>query len=143
MDYRKVSEYYKLLEEESRKIESNIIEFIVHLKDQKKLAPASVNAYTAALRHFYIMNDITLNWDKINKFKSKFHDVVEDEPYTRDQIRQMLDKSDERNRAIILLMASSGMRVGAIPDLKFGDLKPIDKYSIYQIEVYKRLSSKL
>ena len=54
----------------------------------------------------------------------------------------MLDKAEPRNRAIILLLSSSGMRVGALPNLKVGDLTSIDKYNIYQIQVYKRSKSK-
>jgi len=34
------------------------------------------------------------------------------------------------------------MRVGALQNLKVGDLTPIDKYQIYQIQVYKRSKSK-
>jgi integrase len=146
MDFMKVkeNEYYKLLPEgrEPKLIQSDIIDFILYIRDQKKLSPASINAYVAALRHFYVMNDVTLNWDKISNFKGEFYDVVEDQPYTHQQIRQMLEKAEPRNRAIILLLASSGMRVGAIPDLKVGDLIPIDKYNIYQIHVYKRFSKK-
>jgi integrase len=147
MDFMKVKEdeYYKLLPPEGREpklIQSDIIDFILYIRDQKKLSPASINAYVAALRHFYVMNDVTLNWDKISNFKGEFYDVVEDQPYTHQQIRQILEKAEPRNRAIILLLASSGMRVGAIPDLKVGDLIPIDKYNIYQIQVYKRFSKK-
>jgi hypothetical protein len=39
---------------------------------------------TTALTHFFEMNDITLNWKKLKKFKAKFRTVVEDRPYTRD-----------------------------------------------------------
>jgi hypothetical protein len=37
---------------------------------------------------------------------------------------------------MILLMASSGMRVGALPILNFGDLTPVPEHQIYQIRVY-------
>ena len=42
--------------------------------------------YTAAVKHFYEMNDITLNTRRINAFKPEFHNVVEDQPYTRASI---------------------------------------------------------
>lgn len=38
----------------------------------------------------------------------------------------------------LYLMASSGMRVGAIPCLQVRDLHPIDKYQIYKITVYRK-----
>jgi hypothetical protein len=63
------------------------------------------------------MNDITLNTRRINAFMPEFHNVVEDQPYIREQIKILLDKADQRNRAIILLLTSAGLRVGAISDL--------------------------
>jgi hypothetical protein len=57
-------------------------------------------------------------------------------PYTYEEIHKMLDKSDERKRVVILLLASTGMRRGAIYELKYDDLKWIEKYQIYEIKVY-------
>jgi integrase len=41
-----------------------------------------------------------------------------------------------RNRAIILLMCSGGLRVGSLPSLRVKDLEPIDKYNIYKVNVH-------
>src|SRR5207244_1232813 len=46
--------------------------------------------------------------------------------YTREQIAEMLTVCDERTKAIILLLTSTGMRIGAIPALKFKHLKLMD-----------------
>lgn len=134
--------YEKLLQQDPKIIASDIIDFIIHLKDQKKVSPATINSYVAAIRHFYDMNEVDLKWKKINSFKGEFYNVVEDRPYAREEIKLMVDHADLRNRAIILLMASSGMRVGALPELKIKDFLPIDKYRIYQITVYKKSRSK-
>jgi site-specific recombinase XerD len=145
MDYLHIDleDYAKLIDGRDTKIiQADIIDWITHMKDLAGLSPASINLYTAAVKHFYAMNDITLNTRRINAFKPEFHNVVEDQPYTREQIKQLLDKAEQRNRAIILLLSSSGMRVGALQNLKVGDLTPIDKYQIYQIQVYKRSKSK-
>ena len=146
MNYLKIEpkdDHAKLIDGRDAKIiQADMIEWITHLKDTDKKSPATINLYTAAVRHFFEMNDITLNNRRINAFKPEFHNVVEDQPYSREQIRLLLDKADQRNRAIILLLSSSGMRVGALPNLKVGDLTPIDKYQIYQIQVYKRSSKK-
>jgi site-specific recombinase XerD len=147
MDYMSIEpkkeDYAKLIEgRDVRIIQSDIINWITHMKDTAGLSPASIKLYTAGVYHFYKMNDIVLNKDKVNAFKPEFHNVVEDQPYTRQQIKTMLDKAEPRNRAIILLLSSSGMRVGALPNLKVGDLTSIDKYNIYQVQVYKRSKSK-
>lgn len=135
--------YSKLIDGRDTKIiQADIIDWIIHLKDIEKKSPATINLYTSAVRHFYEMNDITLNNRRIDAFKPEFRNVVEDQPYTREQIKTLLDKAEQRNRAIILLLSSSGMRVGALPNLKVGDLTPVDNYNIYQIHVYKRSSKK-
>jgi integrase len=145
MDYMSIEaeDYAKLIDgRDVRIIQSDIINWITHMKDTAGLSPASINLYVAAVNHFYAMNDVTLNTRRINAFKPEFRNVVEDQPYTREQIKLLLDKAEPRNRAIILLLSSSGMRVGALQNLRVGDLTPIDKYNIYQIQVYKRSKSK-
>ena len=67
------------------------------------------------------MNDVELRWNKIKSFEDEFHNVVEDRHYTKEEIKLLVDRSDLRNKAIILLMASSGLRIGAIPELRFRD----------------------
>ena len=49
----------------------------------------------------------------------------------------MLEKADQRGRVAILLMASTGMRVGAIPLLKIRNLERLEKYSLYKVTVYE------
>ena len=41
-----------------------------------------------------------------------------DRAYTDKEIKTLLDSADLRMKVILLLMASSGIRIGAIPDLK-------------------------
>ena len=53
------------------------------------------------------------------------------------QIQKMLEKADQRGRVAILLMASTGMRVGAIPLLKIRNLERLEKYSLYKVTVYE------
>jgi integrase len=53
------------------------------------------------------------------------------------EIIKMLEKADERERVVILLMASTGMRVGALPSLKIRNLERIEKYQLYKITVYE------
>jgi hypothetical protein len=76
--------YDTMLQKDPRLIASDIIDFIIYLRNEKKLAPASINIQIAALHHFYEMNDVELKWNKIKSFKEEFHSVVEDRPYTRE-----------------------------------------------------------
>lgn len=145
MDFIKIGpeEYHKLIDgKDSKLIQADIIEYIIYLRETKKIAPATINLYLAAIKHFYDINEVELKWKKINSFKGEYYEVVENKPYTREQIKRLLDKAEQRNRTIILLLCSTGMRVGAVPEITIGDLTPIDKYGIYQISVYKRTSKK-
>jgi len=100
------------------------------------MAYGTVSVYLAAIRKFYVMNDIQLNWDRIHSYQGDNEKMTEDRPYTHSEIHQMISHTSIRNKAIILLMWSGGLRAGAIPPLRIKDLEPIDRYSIYKVNVY-------
>jgi site-specific recombinase XerD len=102
--------------------EAQIIEYIIHLKD-KGNAYGSINVSLAAILHFYLMNDINLNRKKISRFLGKQSVKREKgKAYTKEQITNILRVCDERMKALILLLASSGVRIGAIPEMKLKHL---------------------
>jgi integrase len=41
-------------------------------------------------------------------------------------------------KVVALLLASTGMRIGAIPTIKIRNLKKIEEYSLYQVTVYEK-----
>jgi integrase len=98
----------------------------------------TINIAVSAIFHFFEMNDVLLNKRKVKRFMpaDDESDDDRDRAYTHKEIQQLLLKCDERSRVIVLLMASTGMRIGAIPDLKLGHLTEIPKYGIYKISVY-------
>lgn len=121
-------------------LESDIIDYIIHLRETRKLAPHTVSSYVNSVRHFFEMNDIIdLNWKKISKFKDKSYNSIEDRPYTREEIQLLLSSaSTPREKVIILIMTSAGLRVGALPSILLKNLTPVEKYNLYQIKVYAR-----
>lgn len=136
MNYLKIPnrDYDRLLND-PQICQMNIINFITYLRN-KKSSPSSINLYVSAIQKFYVMNDVMLNWRKIKSFEPEPQKVVEDRPYDHLEISTLIHGMPLRNRAIVLLMASSGLRVGAIPSLRLKDLEPIDKYNIYKFIVY-------
>jgi integrase len=117
-------------------IEHNIIDFIVSLK-RKGLGYFAIRNYVMTIISFYKINDIVLNTKKIGKFMPEYKRVKKDRAYTREEIHKMLQIADERMGVIILLLASSGMRLGAISPLKLRNLQ--DK----EITVYENSKKNL
>jgi site-specific recombinase XerC len=129
-------DYVKLLNMDTKIAQMNICDYISYLRNQKGLASQTVTAYVSAVRKFYVMNDVQLNWEKIHSFKGEEEKRADDRPYTHSEILTILQKTTPRNRAIILLMSSAGLRVGSISSLRVKDLEPIDRYNIYKVNVY-------
>jgi integrase len=78
------------------------------------------------------MNDVVLNTKKIKRFlpNDEGH-YNQDRPYSTDEIVKILDKCDIRSRVIILLMTSTGMRIGALPCLRLSDIKKMNEFGLY------------
>jgi uncharacterized membrane protein len=57
-----------LLDTKQNIIESKIIDHIIYLRDVRKLSYWSIQVYCSGILHFFKMNDISLNVDKIKRF---------------------------------------------------------------------------
>ena len=119
-------------------LESTIRDYIVHLRHHRRLSPSTVSSYMSPIIHFYEMNGVIINWRRLKKFRAKYYSVIEDRPYNRDQIKTLVDATSLRDKCIILVMCSAGLRRGAVPHLRIRDLEKIDKYGLYRINVYKK-----
>jgi site-specific recombinase XerD len=137
MQYRGTTEYEQLLEGDPKLIQSQVIEYILHLRKQNTLTGRSINTRHSAIQKFYETNDVELKWKKIKTYIGSRKKKMKDRAYTREEIAKMLEKANQRERLVVLLMCSSGMRVGALPYLKIRNLERIDKYSLYIINIYE------
>jgi integrase len=72
-----------------------------------------------------------LNSHKINKFMPEQIKVKKDRAYTHEEISKVLDVADERMKVVILLLASSGIRLGAIPAIGLRNLED-NKLTVYE-----------
>ena len=59
-----------------------------------------------------------------------------DRPDFIDEVAKILEVCDIRERVIVLLMVSTGMRVEAIPGLRVGDIRKISEFNLYLVNVY-------
>ena len=115
--------------------EQLLINYLEKLKSSDR-SYSFLNLAFSVLKHFYVMNDIRINKEKISKFMGESGRKNMDRGYTYDEIKKMLDIADLRMKTIVFLMASTGMRIGAIPDLKLKHLEEIAKDKVYKITVY-------
>jgi integrase len=157
MKFLGVSTFKELIEGKPQKIiESNIKAYLVYLRNEKKISYDSAIMYLAPIRKFYHVNsDFNFKWDLITSYlgnddtdemekesesRGEDTEIVEEEdrPYTKEEIHKMLNAAqDIRVKILISLLSSSGLRHGALPNLKLKDIEKIEKYNIYKITAYR------
>ncbi|MFZ1076761.1 MAG: tyrosine-type recombinase/integrase [Nitrosotalea sp.] len=123
MDFVEISDYDKLAGIPDMKLQKLLEDYIIFLKTQD-LNPNSFPVMLTSLQLFFSMNDRVLNFKKVKKL---FPETIKRSGYSAYDTRhvQLLLKvtTDLRNRAIILFLASTGVRVGALEGLKIKHLK--------------------
>ena len=125
--WSKLKDYDSILRIDDKDLQVMLEDYIFYLK--KKHHPNSVPKYLSGIEHFLIINDKELKFKKLHKM---FPEQVKEsgrDAYTTQQIRDMLScTTDHRNKFLIYFMTSTGARIGAIPDIKLGDIRdmPMD-----------------
>lgn len=134
--FLKIDGPQRLLEGNQHQLEDKVIAFI-HDQQERGLSADIIKTRASAIRKFYERNRIALSWDYIRDAIAKTKKKTKDKAYSVEQIEKMLSVSDHREKALTLLLVSSGVREGGIPELVFGNLKLIAKYGIFGIKVYE------
>jgi integrase len=73
------------------------------------------------------MNDISLNWRKIRRVLPRARRYALDRIPTIEEIHDIIEASDIREKALTLVFVSSGIREGAIESLMVNDYKQIKR----------------
>jgi integrase len=125
---------------DNKAIERKLMDYILSMRNNKPY-PISYplrQLRFSAVKKFYVMNDVVLNWRKISMYLGENIKVVKDRCYTTEEIQRLLSCcSEERMRVVVLLLASTGMRVGALPPLKMKHLTKIGQDNLFQITLYE------
>lgn len=127
-----------IIKKSPEQLETMLMKYIVYLKKnavtyqtKPQLGRIHVNTignYLFGVKHF-LKKTIgkkyrEIDWEKINDMIPE-RLRTEYRAYTKEEIKKLLDIADIRMKVIILLMTSGGMRVGALPDLKFKHIKEL------------------
>jgi hypothetical protein len=119
-----------------RYIESQIIDYIMSLRNSG-VSYATIKVLTIPIFTFYQLNDVVLNRKKVSRYLGEYKRVVKDHAYTTEQIQTALQNADVRMRMILLLLSSTGARIGSLPGLVLGNLTKLPKYNLYRIVFYE------
>jgi site-specific recombinase XerD len=138
MNFFNIDDPQTLLSWNPKVIEENISRFIISTRNAGS-AQWSIYGYFAAVRHFYEMNDVLVNWKRLKKFVGRIHvKRTNDRPYTLQKIHKLLEHATPREKVVVLLMCSAGLRVGSISSICVGHLSKVSigqEQYIYQIHV--------
>ncbi len=120
--------------------EEKIKQYVLHLVSNN-MSSSAQRITMAALRNFYLMNDIEdIKWHKLKRFMGEETVPNEDRRYTHEEIHTLIQNCTLKLKSAILLMASSGIRIGGITALRIEHLER--RGDLYKISVYKGMKGK-
>ena len=138
LQYHNFNDYDSLLQIDKETTFRMIRDFIVFQRKMKQRSHSRINIHLAAIRLFYCVNRYEgIDWFTLARFKGKERKrMVNDRSYTRQEISKLLEFADLRMKVAILMMVSTGIRVGGLASIKMKDLEYIEQYKLYRIFVY-------
>ena len=129
----KCTKLYEFTKNNNTSIQSYIIKFINHQKqriENNEISEGTLVNYLKAIKLFYSMNDIIINWKKIGKGVPTERHNADDRIPTIDEIKKLLEHPDRRIKPIVYTMLSAGIRVGSWDYLKWKHIIPIFRNDI-------------
>jgi hypothetical protein len=110
-----------LAKSDRKKAEEKLVDFIK--RERGRVAPSTLVNPFAGIKSFLDFYEVDLNWRKIRQVLPSNKKVANDRPPTIEEIRKLLSVCDLRMKVVVLILASSGIRVGAFDGLKVKHLE--------------------
>jgi hypothetical protein len=110
--------------------ERKIISFISIQNSRAKrgeITSGTVSNSLKAIRLLLEMNDVSLNWKKIRRVLPRARRYALDRIPTVKEIQEIVEAADLRGKALTLVLASSGIREGAIEWFRVKDYTTIEQ----------------
>jgi integrase len=133
-----VDDFVSLAKSKPAKVDSLLLDYV---ESRKKEGASGSTLHMArdSIKLLLEMNDAEkVNWKKINRVLPPAKRSGNDRPPTTDEIRKLILHADLKMKSVILLLASSGIRIGALDYLTWGDVEPFNsgKYEFAKLRIY-------
>jgi len=100
-----------------------IDDFVQYLLDDGMNSSTVLQLVRGGLKKWLLLNEVEVDWDKIQREILPGEElIVSDRKPSKEELRQMLRVGGLRDSVMILALASSGLRVGTLTSLNFGEI---------------------
>ena len=144
MKFLDIKNLRELIEKPQKIIESDIKEYLVYLRKERKISYVTANTYLVPIRKFYYVNsDYQFKWDLISSYlenddtddddelEREGVEGGEDRPYSKEEIKIMSDAAqDIRVKIVISLLSSSRFKVWSNSQFKIKTSRKNRKISV-------------
>lgn len=93
--------------------------------DKKEISPSTVINYFKPIKLFCEVNYMELRWIFISKAMPRGFNAADDRAPTLEEIQKLLEFPDRRIKPLVLILVSSGIRIGAFEQLKWKHIMPL------------------
>jgi integrase/recombinase XerD len=132
IEFYHIQDYDSLLAIEPAQIQIMIEDYVMQIK--KQVSPNSVQTMLFGVKSFFEANDIEIRWKKIQKLFPEKVKVTGASAYSKEQIKLILSlATDVRSKALVLFLASSGIRIGALTELQLKHLQSYENCKIITV----------
>jgi len=108
-------------------------DYVMALKKEGKKRNSILTPVTA-LELFCDTNDLVINWKKIRRLLPASVKKTGAKAYSTEQVGKILEfETKIRNKAIIHFIAASGVRIGALPELKIKHVRDIENCKVVTV----------
>ncbi|MDE1764989.1 MAG: tyrosine-type recombinase/integrase [Thaumarchaeota archaeon] len=124
LNWSKIKNGDGILQLRESALQEMVEDYVFYLRS--RISPNSFQPIVASLQLFFSMNDKILNWDKIKRMVPTQVKKSGHLAYQTEDVKKMLEGEHLRGRTLVHFLASTGCRLGAIPELK---LKHVENMS--------------
>lgn len=116
--------------QDGEKLEKQLIMFAGYQKqrvERKEISPSTVPNYFKAVKLFCEANHIGRNvvWKLVSKTLPRAFHAADDRAPTLEEIQKLIEFPDRRIKPLVLILVSSGIRIGAFEALKWKHIVPV------------------